>query len=200
MKKLKEFEKNYEDACAIIQKYLKPSKMEPSMHELCAWMLKTDANPYAYLPESMAGGMDSAQGFVGILRTIEHALYDDGDLTFVSVNGEPRMVFASAHEPGFERFVLSDTEKQIAENVYFKGKTTYEIKVLDITPSEFGPLYDAYQEKDLKRCFIQDAATQGVKWATKHYERYALFNEKWISECEEEITHKKDLRRRSGLG
>lgn len=176
------FQKNYDDAIKSIKKFLEPTEYDPSMHELVKWMMETDANPYSYLPHGWAGSLESAQSFASLLNMIHHALYDDGDITFVTVNDEPRIVFVWRHDDNFKNYVLSDTEKDIVKRY---GEDSYDIKVLDIKPSEFGPLYDIYHKNWLKECFISDAR-RGVNWAAEHYRQYKLWDESWIEEADKE--------------
>lgn len=114
-----------------------------------------------------------------------HAIYDDGDITFVAVNDEPRIVFAHRFDDDFRDSCLSETEKYIEKRNFELGRDrSYEIKVLDIKPNEFGSLYDAFQREDIKRCFLNDAETHDVEFAVKHYRQYNCFCEEWINEVD----------------
>ncbi len=181
MTKLEVFQKNYDEAIATINHYLNTpnDKYDYGMVPLVQWMMETDANPYAYLPHGWAGSTTSAEMFAGLLHCIHHALYDDSDITFVSVNDEPRIVFVWKHEDNFRNYVLNNTEKDIEKRW---GKERYEIKTLDITPGEFGPLYDEYQRNWLKECFLTDAS-RGIEWSAGVYRKYKCWNEEWIAEA-----------------
>lgn len=181
MNKFEVFQKSYDDAIAAINRHLStPSDLyDYSMVPLVQWMMETDANPYAYLPHGWAGSTTNAEMFASLLHYIHHALYDDGDITFVTVNDEPRIVFAWKHEDNFRNYVLSDTEKDVEKR---SGGAQYEIKVLDITPGEFGPLYDQYQRNWLKECFLGDAS-RDIEWAANNYRKYKCWNDQWIAEA-----------------
>jgi hypothetical protein len=184
MRKLKEFEKAYREALKNIAAFCD----DLELGELTRWMLETDANPYAYLPEGWAGALETAEGFSSLLNHIHHAVYDDGDITFVTVNGEPRIVFAHQADSDFREAVLSQQEKDLEKRPIFGKLRPQEIEVLnDLKPSEFGKLYDAYQEKDLRRCFSIDAGRLGIDFATGVYNRYTCFSQNWEQECAEEI-------------
>ena len=184
MRKLKEFEKAYREALKNIAAFCD----DLELGELTRWMLETDANPYAYLPEGWAGALETAEGFSNLLNHIHHAVYDDGDITFVTVNGEPRIVFAHQADSDFREAVLSQQEKDLEKRPIFGKLRLQEIEVLnDLKPSEFGKLYDAYQEKDLRRSFSIDAGRLGIDFATGVYNRYACFSQNWVQECAEEI-------------
>lgn len=159
MFEMKKFQDNFDQAIKTIEQY---QTTQSTMQSLVEWMLTTDANPYSYLPEAYAGSVDSAEMFAGLLNTIHHALYDDGDITFVAVNGEPRIVFVDRY----------DVEKQFP-----KGKV---VEVLDIEPGEFVTLYNEYQTKEIKRCFITDAKRFGLDFGVEHYKHYKCFDTNWI--------------------
>lgn len=186
MKKFEQFQKEYDDAISLINQFLEPSKHEPQMNGLVRWMMETDANPYSYLPEQWANSMSTAEGFASLLGVINHALYDDGEITFVTVNDRPRIVFVWKHEDNFRDYVLTAQEKDIEKNSRFR-KVRYDVKVLDITPDEFGPLYDACHVKELKRYFASDVVSLGPKVAVEHYSKHQVFDKSWLDECKEEI-------------
>ena len=146
------------------------------MHLLVKWMLETDVNPYSYLPEHWAGAVKSAEGFASLVHMLSHALHDDGDVTFVKVDGVPRIVFAWRHEDNFTSLVLSESEKERFAH-YVSSPT---IEVLDIEPNQFGVLCDAYQKEWLKDCFTTDALN-GIEWAAEHYRSYRQWDESWIA-------------------
>lgn len=200
MQKFEQFQKAYDQAVATIHKFLEPGQYEPQMNGLVKWMLETDANPYSFLPYGWADALESAQGFASLLHHIHHAVYDDGDIDFVKVNGEPRIVFAWQHDDKFRDYVLTNQEKEIEKRPIFGQVRPYEIEVLDIKPNEFGPIYDAWQAEDIKRCFIMDASGHGVEWAAEHYRKYRCWNEEWMTECEDAIEARKALRKKAKIG
>lgn len=183
MRKLEVFQKSYDDAIVSISRHLNTPNdaYDYGMVPLVQWMMATDANPYAYLPHNWAGSTTNAEMFASLLHCIHHALYDDGDITFVTVNNEPRIVFVWRHEDNFRNYVLSDTEKDIEQS---HSEEQYEIKVLDIKPEQFGPLYDEYQRNWLKECFLTDASS-GVEWAANNYRKYKCWSDEWIAEAVE---------------
>lgn len=182
MTKFEEFKKNYEEAVATIEMFLQPTQYNPPMHGLVKWMMETDANPYSYLPHNWAGSMSSAESFAGLLHYISHALYDDGEITFVAVNGEPRIVFVWKHECSFRELVLTEQEQRLEKDfAHLKGSSPYDVTVLDIKPEEFGDLYDEYQREWLKRCFKCDSR-RGGKAILDHYRKYKLWDDSMIPE------------------
>lgn len=180
--KFKAFQKSHDEAVETIKRFLEPYQYEPQMNGLVKWMMETDANPYSYLPHAWAGSTGSAESFVGLLHTIHHAVYDDGDITFVTVNGEPRIVFVWRHEENFRNYVLTEQEKDLEK----RWSSEYVIEVLDIKPDEFGPLYDAHYANQIKYWFMNDAEDHSVEYALEHYQKYKLFDPAWIAEFEKE--------------
>lgn len=186
-KKFQEFQDSYENSVSTIKYYLEPGPYEPHMHELIRWMMETDANPYAYLQHQWAGCLDTADGFCGLISHIHHAIYDDGDITFVKVNDQPRIVFARADDENFRDVVLTETEKHMERDIKKKFRVKYDIEILDIKPNEFGVLYDEYHVNDIKRCFCCDAGRCGIEFAVESYKQYKCFNESWVQELDADI-------------
>lgn len=184
MNKFAKFQERYDEAIANIESYLADDGHRAGMAKLAEWLLTTDANPYSYLPHEWAESVYTAEGISGLLDFIDHALYDDGDITFVKVNAEPRIVFAHRFDADFNNECLTETEKDIRTcDAYRKLKTMkIEVEVLDIKPEEFGPIYDAYQLASVKGYFMNDAENYGVEWAADHYRKYRCWNEAWIEE------------------
>ena len=187
MSRFEKFQKSYNESISSIERML-DSTDKPELAALAQWMMTTDANSYAYLPHNWAGHMSSAEGFASLLHCIHHALYDDGDIAFVTVNNEPRIVFVSPHEDNFRDYVLTDQEKEIEKRPIFGATRSYDIQVLDIKADQFGPLYDEYWEQDLQRCFSMDVARFGAEYASEHYIRYKCFSDKWVDICKDQIS------------
>lgn len=181
MKKFQEFQWSYDKAVKTIHEFLQPNH---PMQKLVHWMMETDANPYGYLPEKYAAMTCSAEGFAGLLRSMHHNLYDDGDVTIVKVNGEPRITFVWKREENFRDLVLSESEKQ-QEAIYsrrYTDKQRYRVEILDINPIDFGDHYDEWYREDIKRWFLNSAEWQGANNAAKHYSKYKFFDHAWIDE------------------
>ena len=183
MKRFEEFKRAYDDAIATINFYLEPGSHEPQMNSLVKWMLETDANPYSFLPEQWGGALGTAEGFAGLLKFIDHALYDDGDITFVSIDGQPQIVFDHRFEDGFRERVLGEQRAQMEK----KYGIEYAVNVLDITPDEFVELYEAWHTDWVKSCFMRDAKRANVEWTAEHYRKYQCWDESWVDEAKRSI-------------
>lgn len=174
------FQTVHDDALDTIEQFLNNTTDSPPMNELVRWMLETDANPYGYLPHGWAGSVSTATGFQSLLHNLHHALYDDGDVTFVTVDDQPRIVFAHQYDDGFRERVLSKQEQDLEKERF--DNTPYDIKILNIKPNEFGPLHDAYQAAWLKQCFLHDSRCD-IEHATEHYRKYQQWSESWVEEA-----------------
>lgn len=117
--------------------------------KLLEWIITTDINPYCFLTHSRAHWLQTICGVSSLFHEIEHALYDDGDITFVTVDNEPRIVFAWQHEDGFREKCLSSSEISLENDSNLKIDK-YEVKILnDIDPNDFPDLYEQYEKERL---------------------------------------------------
>ena len=169
------FNETFQESLKTIEHF---RNSKDSMQPLVERLLQTDKNPCSFLTEPWAGSMYSADSFVGLLNNIHHALYDDGDITFVSVNGEPRIVFYNQYEDNFRDVVLTRQEKDMDKRY---GNDS-EVVVLDVTPSEFCDLVDCYHTSWVKECFKSDSKRNGVNFAVEHYKTYKCFDSSWVYE------------------
>ena len=187
--KFNEWQANYDAAVARISKYLKPNPQHSvQMHPLVEWMISTDINPFGYLPLEWAGTVNNATTFVSLLDHIYHALYDDGDIAFVTVNNEPRIVFVNPYDDNFNAAAITANDRALAERrTLINGSDSISVTVLDITPAEFGPIREAYEIKQMKRGFAFEAARYGIDFAVRTASRSKLYNPAWIEECAEQI-------------
>lgn len=159
----------------------------PEIQQLLDWMLTTEVSPYSYLSDRWAGYTYTVSGMLSIFHTIHHAYYDDGAMSFVAVNGHPKIVFAHQSDyDSFESFVAAILSP--AENQY-----SAKVEILDIAPNEFGPLVDDNELTYLKRCYVHDVARNGVEFANKQYSEYSCFSPTWETELAEKIERRKNL-------
>lgn len=187
--KFQTFQDTYDEAVDTIERFLanEVDGYTPRMDGLVRWMMETDANPYGYLDWGWGGSLESAEKFAALLHHLHHALYDDGDVTFCTVDGEPRIIFANHHDDGFREKALHPQERDNeAKNITNPRRPgwvfRYDVRALDITPSEFGPLYDAYHTAWIKQCFMHDSRND-LEGNAKHYRKYQQFDESWVEEA-----------------
>jgi hypothetical protein len=170
--RIKAMEQRHREAIASIELYRNSD--EPEMRAITEYLLATDANSYSFLPHAWAGAMETSTGFDSLLGTIHHALLDDGDISFPVVNGEPRIAFVWRNEKNYADHILSEQEKFLRS--HWGSEYTVE-QCKDVM--DWIAQHKEYHLKDIRRCYIQDAARQGWEFAAEHYSRYANFDPKW---------------------
>lgn len=192
MSKFEKFEQVHQSAMREIQGYRDIDKDSYNYGMVCLveWMLKTDINPYQYVDGRYAGLTDTSTGFLSLLNIIHHALYDDGEIEFVSIDGQPKMVFANRYDNDFYSVILSNTDKEIIEKT---GRPITDfINVLDVEPKEFITLCEQYHKNHIQRCYVVDAARHGISFADSHYSSYDCWEEGWRCEFDDEIKREKE--------
>lgn len=77
---------------------------------LLRWIVENDINPYGvFTTRWAADAFSSYEGMDGLLHMINHALEDDGDISFIECEGtEPKIVFMDHREPYFREAFLKD--------------------------------------------------------------------------------------------
>ena len=144
------FQKAYQEAVETVERALADETQNPPMNGLVRWMMETEANPYGFLQWEWCGALASAEQFAKLVGHLNHALYDNGEVTFCTVNGQPRMVFANPNEENFrERALHPEERKREGQVILMPGgrpprTVKYEVVALNITPAEFGPLVEAH--------------------------------------------------------
>ena len=179
MSKLEKYQKDFDEAMENIKRIMTE---ESEIKEFANWVVNTESNEYSWLSERWAGSVSSAIGLDGLLSYIRYCLIDDGDITFVRMNKEPRIVFMAKDEITLDD-VLHSTEKGLQKTYAGWGMNiTYEFEILDIELKDFGRIYDEYFVDDIKRCFLSDAEINGADFAVKHYSSYKCYDPKWVNE------------------
>lgn len=191
MNRLEVFEQNHLEHMEKIKKYLTSS--EPEMMAFTKFLLETPANPYAILPEHWAGCTESSSGMRSLLNHIHHALFDDGEISFPIVNGEPKIVFVYSNDDDYENYALNWTQQHFRDT---RG-VTYDIEQCQDV-FDFIVKCNEYYRMDVLRCFVTDAAMRGITFAVNHYgSNYANFDPDW--EFDDQIIEK-IMQRRAVFG
>jgi hypothetical protein len=112
MDRIDHWRDQFEDAIVRIQRYR--TDVNPEMRRITCWLMETTANPYSFLQWGYARAFQSADQFAALLQTIHHALVDDGEITFVAVNGRPMIVFVARDEIGNVE-LRTDIERELAD-------------------------------------------------------------------------------------
>lgn len=164
---LEQLEQRHQEAMANIRSYFRPSDCD--MISLAVWLCNTDANPYDFLPRVWAGLAETSTGMSSLLDVIRHALFDDGVITFVSVDGQPKIVFAEK----------DDAVEKASWDTNYTAKC---VEILNIHHNDFGLLYDEWHRKHIRRCFLADVRALGKEKAADQYRKYRLWDESWSQE------------------
>lgn len=125
--KLEQYEKNFADAR---EKYLEIMKGENDAAILIKWMIENEISPYDVFHETgYAYQTDTLEGLIGIYHTLNHALFDDGEITFVKTAYYPKILFYWKQENDFhehyERYVQSGCEKLFTISGYLDTVQEY---------------------------------------------------------------------------
>jgi len=145
------------------------------LSKLAEYLLTTDRNPYSII--NVGYNTKCITSFNDILMSLNHALYDDGEVTFYTVNGEPRFGFFNQYEAS-EDMYLEDIELDMKETY---PVLKYVIEVLPQDVNNWIKLSEVFQINDLKRMFLSDAKS-GLNDALRVYSKYKLFKQDWIKE------------------
>lgn len=179
MHRLKLIEENYKKAIEHINRCLTDDRY-PALQAITKLFMETDVNPYGFLPGHFADGFDTAGGMSSLLGMIHHALYDDGDISFPIVNGEPRIAFLHHTEDCYEDLILNETEKHFKKNYGHE----YELKrCSDVF--DFIQKFEEYHSKEVRNWFITEASRRSIEFAVEHFSNYARFDPDW--EFDEQI-------------
>lgn len=172
--RLEDFDESIKDSYQRMEGYLNAGD---EFSEFVNFLITTQELPHSFIVEEHAHRMMQLESFVTFLDIIYHAVYDDGDITFVKINNKPRMAFLDSSNQDLRSYVMDSMEKYLED----RGKN-YEIEILDCTLSEFADMVNESHRKHIKRCFISDAKRMGVNVARNYYLEYDCFDEKWCME------------------
>jgi hypothetical protein len=160
-----------------------------SIQPLVRWLMRSEASPYSYLQRSRAGLTNTAEGMLDLINEIHHAVYDDGDITFVLFNGCPVIIFACQHEADF-------TDKVVKAFSHASDRhKSYTVEVVEDSISEFVDRLRDYFEKEMRRHFITSTSIYGVEFAKDLYSEYSGYDKLDIEQCLQEA---KELKMRRG--
>lgn len=184
-KKINEYRKNFEGAIAEIELAMNTAN---SIQSLVRWLMGSEVSPYSYLPRSRAGLTNTAEGMLDLINEIHHAVYDDGDITFVLFNDRPVIIFAYQHEADF-------TDKVVKAFSHTSDRCkSYTVEVLGDSIQEFVDRLQDYHEKEMRRHFITTTSMYGVEFAKNLYSEYSGYDKLDIEQCLQEAAILKEKR------
>lgn len=178
LKRFERWRKDVEEAIIDIENLVKE---ENEAGHLANWLLNHNANRYSFSPDKTVGDLlGSALGFNTLCSSIHHALFDDGDITFFTVSGNPQFIFLHRLEKEFKQACLNSAQKYCAE----KYGAEYDIKIIK-DAYEFTKVFDEDRKDWLKKCFLNDCKKNSkdlIKYYSEHKEYKDIFDPEWIKE------------------
>jgi hypothetical protein len=112
---LAQFEKQFNDAKEVYHEIMRG---ENDAALLFKWMVENDINAHSVFHDPFASSCYTLEGFVGMYRTLHHALFDDGDVTFVKTKiHSPMVVFIWKNETNFMQLY----KKSLGDNRSYNG-------------------------------------------------------------------------------
>ena len=170
------FEERHRKALDDIQKYIDNTPKDFS--DFIKWLLKTHIKACNFLPDGWGRSLDSAGDFLGLVSVLNHSLYDDGDLTFIKVNGKPRIDLHWHKDDKFEELALTSYEIHCRDHF----GVSFRVEILNVTIPEFIKEVEEYEKLALKKHFIQTAKVHGIKQAIANYKDDQSYSEEWVKD------------------
>lgn len=116
--KLTQFEKNFEIAK---MKYAEIMEGENDAAILFKWLAENDINEWGVF-HGNAHYSDTLEGWIGMYHHLHHALYDDGDVTFVKTKFQgPKIIFYWKKENNFEEVFMENIHDTLKESFKIVG-------------------------------------------------------------------------------
>ena len=132
--KLTQFEKNFEIAK---MKYAEIMEGENDAAILFKWLAENDINEWGVF-HGNAHYSDTLEGWINMYHHLHHALYDDGDVTFVKTKFQgPKIIFYWKKENNFEEVFM--------ENIHDTLKESFKIVGYMDTVQEYITEYERYE-------------------------------------------------------
>ena len=116
--KLIRFEKNFEIAK---MKYAEIMEGENDAAILFKWLAENDINEWGVF-HGGAHYSDTLEGWISMYHHLHHALYDDGDVTFVKTKFQgPKIIFYWKKENNFEEVFMENIHDTLRESFKIVG-------------------------------------------------------------------------------
>ena len=175
------FKEDADNAFKICNK-IKNNIPEKESDKLFHWVLNTEINANdIFVDKADAGSCSSILGLELIYILIHHAIEDDGELSFVSVDGEPQIIRAISQDFDNNDSFLEHVEKTYG--ISTKSKPHFEI--LDVTVDEFIFLAEKYRIEKIKKSFLEAVLTEDEvdKYVQQYKDSYPhIFQDEWAEQ------------------
>lgn len=118
MKKIEQFEKNFEIAK---MKYAEIMEGENDAAILFKWLAENDINEWGVF-HGDAHFINTLEGWINMYHLMHHAIYDDGDVTFVKTKFQgPKIIFYFKKENNFEEVFMENIHDALRESFTIVG-------------------------------------------------------------------------------
>ncbi len=170
---LNKLEANHISSMNEIKKYLISSRKD--MVSITTYLLNTDANPHDFLPKNIAESMNSAQGFLNFLQSLEKAIYYSKEICFPIINGVPKIAFENKTKFNPEIYLQGSQNTDENQSIYFLSNV-----------QEFIYEHSCHQFQITKESFFHQAQMCGLKQAVEEFKSNNCFDNSWIQEYNQE--------------
>lgn len=176
--KFEKFDQSHREAIETIKEY----QQDKDVGVLVNWLLATDINPYSFLDDEYAQYMYTSEGFSMLCHLLHHALIDDGDVTFLSVDKKPKIGFYWKYDlPEFTRKDYKLIRPEDGSRPYIENNIVLSDVIVYDDFNQFIEAIEIYATNDLKRCFLGDIQIMdSLDNAVRHYSQYKRFDPAWI--------------------
>lgn len=127
-----QWKKSFEKAVSNIQNCLtaQPDDYEDMLEfsKLANWLLTTNVSSYEFMPSGYQNYSFDPYSTDSLLHLIRHALLDDGDISFVTMKHNDKvlrvfMMFCCRHEDYFTHYCLKENSSTINMKIDFAKRT-----------------------------------------------------------------------------
>lgn len=138
-----QWQSSFDEAIQSIENHIKPqphhNKDEQQHVELAQWLLSTSVSPYDFLPNGWHNFRSEPFSTDSLLSVIHHALVDDGEICFVSLKLEDKILrhfimFYPSYEDGFKQACFNENQNIIQS--YINGRESH-VRVMNSMIEKF---------------------------------------------------------------
>lgn len=191
---LEKMKADFEEAYSLCEN-LKNNTPVNDAEKLSHWILNTDISIYEiFVMSSDAELCRSIEGMACMHSLISHALFDDGEISFVSFNERPLIIRADPRDfPNKESFFqhLHKHNQPFNEEIYNPEEHIY--KIITLSVEDFVQSAENYHKENIVSCFLFDIqledASKGVEQFIKSYQSKhpEIITDEVISKAREQV-------------
>lgn len=167
----------YRDNCNNTIKYIEETlTLKNNLGKLINFIINTEINLYGLFEEDYFCAL-KINPFVmsDLIKTIEHALYDDGEMSLIATDHETKIIFKDSYDIQKEN-IFSEHLLYVSKKL---NKQVPQYRILNV--DEFIETSNELYIKRLKLLFLNEAKIN-LSDAIKHYNKYEVFDKEWLDE------------------